>query len=81
MKMVKVTKADRYSHCSSCGKANEYYCINAYTPDVAKIYKVELSMNDSKIQSFGLCKKCLKKLRKEMKRIIKIEEAEDSANG
>ncbi len=78
MKMIKIVKADKYSHCSSCGKANEYYCINAYTPDVAKIYEVKLSINDSKkIQSFGLCTECLKKLRKKIKRIIKSEEVEE----
>lgn len=70
--MIKVVKADKYSHCSSCGKVNEYFHINAYTPDVAKIYKVKLSIDDSKeIQSFGLCEECLTELRKEIKRIIK----------
>lgn len=70
--MIKIVKADKYSHCSSCEKANEYHCINAYTPDVTKVYKVKFSINDSKkIQSFGLCKECLKELRKEIKRIVK----------
>jgi len=27
--MIKIVKADKYSHCSSCGKANEYFYINA----------------------------------------------------
>ena len=69
--MIKVVKADKYSHCSSCGKANEYFHINAYTPDVAKIFNVKLSIdNSNRIQTFGLCKECLKQLRKEIKRII-----------
>jgi len=77
MKMIKVVKADKYSHCSSCGKANEYFHIDAYTPtpDVAKIYKVELSIKESNnIRSFGLCEECLKELRKEINCILKSEE-------
>lgn len=76
--MIKIVKADKYSHCSSCGKANEYYCINAHTPDVAKICMMKFGINDSKqVYSFGFCRKCLKKLRKEVNCILKSEEVEE----
>lgn len=79
MKMIKVVKADEYSHCSSCGKANKYFYINAYTPDIAKIYKVKLSIdNSNQIQTFGLCEGCLKQLREEIKRIIKMKNRRDN---
>lgn len=69
--MITIIEADKYSHCSSCGKANAYSNINTYTLNAAKIYNVKFSIDSSNnIYSFGLCKECLKELRKKMKPII-----------
>lgn len=70
--MIKIVKADKYSHCSSCGKANAYFYSNIHTPETAKIYKMKFATKDSKqIQSFGFCKECLKKLNEEINNIMK----------
>lgn len=46
--MIKVVKADKYSHCSSCGRANKYFYTTAYTPETTKIYKMKFGTKDSK---------------------------------
>lgn len=70
--MIKIVKAEKYSHCSSCGKANKYFCTTAYTPETAKIYKMKFAPKDSKqIRSFGFCKECLKKMNEEINNIMK----------
>lgn len=71
--MINVVKADKYSHCSSCGRANKYSCTTVYTPGIAKIYKMEVGIKDSKqIHSVGFCKECLQKLNEEINNIMKL---------
>lgn len=70
--MIKIEKANKYAHCNSCGKVNEYIERHSFTPDESTIYNVKFSMDGTNcIHTFGFCKECLTKMKEEINKVLK----------
>lgn len=75
--MLKIEKANRYTHCHSCGKIN-VTSHDSFAPEKATIYELRLSVDDSYcIHTFGLCEECLKELKKKIDTVLEQEETKN----